>query len=249
MLAPSTGVFMLNFPSPLQAAPGYHMAKMIIKLVTSIRDVVNHEPIMGDRLKVIFLENYWVSLAEKGTPVEARVDQKACPWLGVMWEVIAGQELTLPWTAGPPAKGAVILALKGFGELSVHPRVWRITLSIGRSLSLLSSSHPDLTVPPSSPLLGPSALPFCCWAHFCWQDVSIPYLQRLLLFLTTCLLSKQHCLLLIWASTYLFCPFQGRLGAWQPALFYWDFSLRLLHLRGSWENCSGCGWQPAHLHI
>lgn len=49
---------MLNFPSPLQAAPGYHMAKMIIKLVTSIRDVVNHEPIMGDRLKVIFLENY-----------------------------------------------------------------------------------------------------------------------------------------------------------------------------------------------
>lgn len=43
------------------------MAKMIIKLVTSIGDVVNHDPVVGDRLKVIFLENYRVSLAEKGS--------------------------------------------------------------------------------------------------------------------------------------------------------------------------------------
>lgn len=42
------------------------MAKKIIKLVTSIGDIVNHDPIVGDRLKVIFLENYRVSLAEKG---------------------------------------------------------------------------------------------------------------------------------------------------------------------------------------
>lgn len=43
------------------------MAKMIIKLVTSIGDVVNHDPVVGDRLRVIFLENYRVSLAEKGS--------------------------------------------------------------------------------------------------------------------------------------------------------------------------------------
>lgn len=42
------------------------MAKMIIKLITSIGDVVNHDPVVGDRLRVIFLENYRVSLAEKG---------------------------------------------------------------------------------------------------------------------------------------------------------------------------------------
>ncbi|NWR95639.1 PYGM protein, partial [Furnarius figulus] len=51
-----------------KAAPGYHMAKMIIRLVTAIGDVVNKDPAVGDRLRVLFLENYRVSLAEKVIP-------------------------------------------------------------------------------------------------------------------------------------------------------------------------------------
>uniref|UniRef100_A0A8C8SU51 Alpha-1,4 glucan phosphorylase n=1 Tax=Pelusios castaneus TaxID=367368 RepID=A0A8C8SU51_9SAUR len=51
-----------------KAAPGYHMAKMIIKLITAIGDIVNNDPVIGDRLKMIFLENYRVSLAEKVIP-------------------------------------------------------------------------------------------------------------------------------------------------------------------------------------
>uniref|UniRef100_A0A674BA93 Alpha-1,4 glucan phosphorylase n=1 Tax=Salmo trutta TaxID=8032 RepID=A0A674BA93_SALTR len=53
---------------PLQAAPGYHMAKMIIKLITAVGEVVNKDPVVGSKLKVIYLENYRVSLAEKVIP-------------------------------------------------------------------------------------------------------------------------------------------------------------------------------------
>nr|QNR01022.1 glycogen phosphorylase [Sinonovacula constricta] len=51
-----------------KAAPGYHMAKLIIKLVTSVGNIVNNDPIIGDKLKIVYLENYRVSLAEKIIP-------------------------------------------------------------------------------------------------------------------------------------------------------------------------------------
>ncbi len=47
-----------------KAAPGYFLAKRIIKLITSIAEVVNNDADVAGRIKVIFLENYSVSLAE-----------------------------------------------------------------------------------------------------------------------------------------------------------------------------------------
>jgi glycogen phosphorylase len=47
-----------------KAAPGYAMAKIIIKLILRISDVVNHDAEIGDLLKVVFIPNYNVSLAE-----------------------------------------------------------------------------------------------------------------------------------------------------------------------------------------
>lgn len=72
---PSSIIVPRTFMIGGKAAPGYYMAKLIVKFINSVADVVNKDKSIDNKLKVVFLENYRVSLAEKIFPASDLSEQ------------------------------------------------------------------------------------------------------------------------------------------------------------------------------
>ena len=65
---PATEVEPRTFIFGGKAAPGYQLAKLMIKLITAVGDVVNRDPDVRDRLKVVFLPNFNVTNGQRVYP-------------------------------------------------------------------------------------------------------------------------------------------------------------------------------------
>ena len=65
---PSMDITPRTFIFGAKAAPGYRRAKLIIKLINNIANLVNNDKDVAGRIKVVFIENYRVSVAEKLFP-------------------------------------------------------------------------------------------------------------------------------------------------------------------------------------
>jgi starch phosphorylase len=72
---PKEFIYPRSFMIGGKAAPSYHMAKLTIKFINSIADVINHDKSVNDKIRLIFLENYRVSLAEKIFPASDLSEQ------------------------------------------------------------------------------------------------------------------------------------------------------------------------------
>ena len=58
-----------------KAAPGYHMAKLMIRLINGVGEVVNRDPVVRDRLKVVYVPNFNVSTGQRIYPAAELSEQ------------------------------------------------------------------------------------------------------------------------------------------------------------------------------
>jgi len=72
---PGTEVQPRTFLFGGKAAPGYAYAKLMIRFITSVADVVNRDPQMRDRLKVVFLPNFNVTYGQRIYPAADLAEQ------------------------------------------------------------------------------------------------------------------------------------------------------------------------------